>query len=64
MRIVLQQAKAQTIFDDAGIYMQAQLPKIFDQTPLAQAIRCALTHMSKVQAYSDIRLLGHNTLYL
>lgn len=50
-RAVLRQAKAKPIFDDLEEWLQAQLPKISDKSPLAKAIRYALNRMPKRRPY-------------
>jgi transposase/uncharacterized protein (DUF1810 family) len=57
VRIALRQAKAKPIFNDLEVWLQAQLPKIFGKTPLAQAIRYALGRMPKARAYLNNGML-------
>jgi len=46
-RVALRQIKANPIFDDLESWLHAQLPKISGKSPLARAIRYALSRMSK-----------------
>jgi transposase len=52
-RGVLRQKKAKPIFDDLETWLHAQLPKISGKSPLARAIRYALTRMLKTRPYLD-----------
>ena len=46
-RVALRQARAKPIFDDLEAWLHAQLPKISDKSPLAQAIRYALGRIQR-----------------
>ncbi len=50
-RVALRQARAKPIFDDLEERLHAQLPKISGKSPLAQAIRYALSRMPKARPY-------------
>ncbi len=50
-RVALRQEKARPAFDDLEAWLQAQLPKLSGKSPLAAAIRYALTRMPKARAY-------------
>ncbi|MCP4126604.1 MAG: IS66 family transposase, partial [Gammaproteobacteria bacterium] len=52
-RVALRQKKAKPIFDDLETWLHAQLTKISGKSPLARAIRYALTRMSKTRPYLD-----------
>ena len=52
-RVVLRQKKAKPIFDDLETWLHMQLPKISGKSPLARAIRYALSRMSKTRPYLD-----------
>lgn len=52
-RVVLRQKKAKPIFDDLETWLHAQLPKISGKSPLARAIRYALSRMLNTRAYLD-----------
>ncbi|MFK5978123.1 MAG: IS66 family transposase [Rhizobiaceae bacterium] len=52
-RVVLRQKKAKPIFDDLEQWLHAQLPKISSKSPLAKAIRYALSRMPKTRPYLD-----------
>jgi transposase len=52
-RVLLRQKKAKPIFDDLETWLHAQLPKISGKSPLARAIRYALSRMSKTRLYLD-----------
>jgi transposase len=49
----LRQRQAKPIFDDLEQWLHAQLPKISGKSPLARAIRYALSRMSKTRPYID-----------
>ena len=49
----IRQAKAGPIFDDLQTWLAAQLPKISGKTPLAGAIRYALTRMKRLRPYLE-----------
>ena len=50
-RVAIRQKKAKQIFDDLETWLHAQLPKISGKSPLAKAIRYALSRMSKTRPY-------------
>jgi len=52
-RVAIRQKKAKQIFDDLETWLHAQLPKISGKSPLARAIRYALSRMSKTRPYID-----------
>jgi len=52
-RVVIRQKKAKPIFDNLETWLYAQLPKISGKSPLAKAIRYALTRMPKTRHYLD-----------
>ena len=52
-RVQLRQAKAKPILDDLESWLQSELPKLSGKTPLANAIRYALTRMKRLSGYLD-----------
>lgn len=52
-RVIIRQKKAKPIFDDLETWLHAQLPKISGKSPLAKAIRYALSRMPKTRPYLD-----------
>ena len=52
-RVTLRQAEAKPLFDALEKWLHAQLPKISSKSPLAKAIRYALSRMPKARAYLD-----------
>jgi transposase len=52
-RGALRQEYAKPIFDDLEIWLRAQLGKLSSKTPLAKAIRYALTRLPKARPYLD-----------
>jgi hypothetical protein len=52
-RVALRQAKATPILDDLESWLQSELPKLSGKTPLANAIRYALTRMKRLRGYLD-----------
>jgi transposase len=52
-RVRLRQTKAKPIFDDLEAWLGAQLTRISAKTPLAGAIRYALTRMKRLRPYLD-----------
>lgn len=50
-RAAIRKAKAKPIFDDLQDWLDAQLPTISGKSPLAQAIRYALTRMRRLRPY-------------
>ena len=62
-RAAMRQQSAKPIFDDLEAWLRAQLPKISGKTPLAGAIRYALTRMKRLRPYLEhgILELDNNT---
>jgi transposase len=62
-RVEIRQAKAKPIFDDLEVWLHAQLPSISGKSPLAAAIRYALTRMARMRPYLDhgVLELDNNT---
>ena len=56
-RAEIRQAKAKPIFDDLQVWLHAQLPSISGKSPLAGAIRYALTRMARLRPYLDHGIL-------
>lgn len=56
-RIQLRQSKARPLLDALEHWLQAQLPKISGKTPLAGAIRYALTRLKRLRPYLDHGIL-------
>jgi transposase len=52
-RVLLRQAKSKPILDDLEIWLEQQLQRISGKSPLAQAIRYALTRIKRLQPYLD-----------
>jgi transposase len=52
-RVANRQKEAKPIFDDLETWLHAQLPKISGKSPLAKAIRYALSRMPKTRPYLD-----------
>ena len=52
-RVKARQRKSKPIFDDLEAWLQAQLTRISGKTPLARAIRYALTRMKKLRPWLD-----------
>ncbi|MCP4317128.1 MAG: IS66 family transposase [Hyphomicrobiales bacterium] len=52
-RVAIRQRKAKPIFDDLETWLHAQLPKISGKSPLAKAIRYALTRMKRLRPYLE-----------
>ena len=52
-RVQLRQKKAKPIFDELESWLHTQLPKLSGKSPLARAIRYALTRMKKTRSYLD-----------
>ena len=50
-RVALRQTKAKPILDDLESWLQSELPKLSGKTPLANAIRYALTRMKRLSGY-------------
>jgi transposase len=53
VRVKARQSRSKPIFDDLETWLQAQLPKISGKSPLAGAIRYALTRMKKLRPWLD-----------
>jgi transposase len=56
-RVELRQTKAKPILDDLERWLQSELPKLSGKTPLANAIRYALTRMKWLRGYLDYGFL-------
>jgi hypothetical protein len=56
-RRAARQAEAMPIFDDLETWLDAQLPSISGKSPLAGAIRYALTRMKRLRPYLDHGIL-------
>ncbi len=52
-RVEIRQAKAAPIFDELETWLHGQLPTISGKSPLAMAIRYALTRMKRLRPYLD-----------
>ena len=52
-RKVIRQDKARPVFDDLEVWLQTQLVRISAKSPLAGAIRYALTRMKRLRPYLD-----------
>ncbi len=52
-RVEIRQAKAKPIFDELETWLHGQLPSISGKSPLALAIRYALTRMKRLRPYLD-----------
>lgn len=52
-RVELRQRKAKPILDDLEGWLQSELPKLSGKTPLANAIRYALTRIRRLRGYLD-----------
>ena len=59
----IRQARAEPIFDDLEAWLHLQLPSISGKSPLAVAIRYALTRMKRLRPYLDhgVLKLDNNT---
>ena len=60
-RVAICQKKAKPVFDDLETWLHAQLSKISGKSPLAKAIRYALTRMPKTRPYLDNGFLELDT---
>ena len=62
-RVELRQAEARPVFNSLEAWLSAQLPDISGKSPLASAIRYALTRMTRMHPYLDhgILELDNNT---
>jgi transposase len=56
-RSALRNAKARPVFDELEEWLHAQLPKISGKSPLAKAIRYALSRMPKTRPWLDNGIL-------
>jgi hypothetical protein len=61
IRRAVRQDKAKPILDDLEAWLNAQLPKISGKTPLAGAIRYALTRIKRLRPYLDHGILELDT---
>jgi len=52
-RVALRQEYAKPIFDDLEVWLRGQLGRLSGKTPLAKAIRYALTRLPKARPYLD-----------
>ncbi len=52
-RAKIRREKAKPVFDDLEAWLHIQLPKISGKTPLAAAIRYALTRMKRLRPYPE-----------
>ena len=52
-RVRIRQSKARPVFDDLEAWLPAQLRKISGKTPLAAAIRYAITRLKRLRPYLD-----------
>ena len=52
-RVKIRREKAKPVFDDLEAWLAAQLPKISGKSPLAGAIRYALTRMKRLRPYLE-----------
>jgi transposase len=60
-RVEIRQAKAKPIFDGLEVWLHARLPSISGKSPLAAAIRYALTRMARMRPYLDPGILELDT---
>ena len=51
--VVIRQARAKPLFDDLEAWLHSQLPELSGKTPLAAAIRYALSRLGKLRPYLD-----------
>jgi transposase len=63
VRVRIRQAKAKPILDDLAVWLAEQLTRISGKTPLAAAIRYAITRLKRLRPYLDhgILELDNNT---
>lgn len=63
MRVEVRQVRAKPIFNDLEVWLHAKLPSLSGKSPLAAAIRYALTRMERLRPYLDhgILELDNNT---
>lgn len=59
-RVDTRQAQAKPIFNDLEAWLHAQLPSISGKSPLAGAIRYALTRIARLRPYLDHGILELN----
>lgn len=52
-RLSLRSSKAKSAFDNLEVWLQAQFPKISGKSPLAKAIRYALSRLHKTRPHLD-----------
>ena len=52
-RVEIRQAESRPVFDEFEIWLNAQLPDISGKSPLASAIRYALTRMARLRPDPD-----------
>ena len=57
-RVTLRQEHARPVFDELERWLHTQLPKLSAKSPLAKAIRHALTRMTKARAYLENGVLS------
>jgi len=60
-RADIRQTKATSIFDELEVWLHAQLTSISGKSPLAGAIRYALTRMARLRPYLDHGILELDT---
>jgi transposase len=60
-RVRLRQTKAKQVLDDRDTWLGAQLTRISGKTPLAQAIRYAITRIKRLRPYLDHGVLEIDT---
>jgi transposase len=60
-RVEIRQANAKPIFDDLEVWLHARLPSISGKSPLAAAIRYALTRLARMRPYLDHGILQLDT---
>ena len=58
MRLALRQAEAEPLLDDLEAWLDAQLPTLSGKSPLAEAIRYALTRLKRLRPYLGDGRLG------
>ncbi len=60
IRVQIRQENAEPVLDDLQAWLAAELPKISGKTPLAGAIRYALTRMKRLRPYLENGFLEIN----
>jgi transposase len=62
-RVAVREKQAKPVFDDLETWLHAQLPKISGKSPLAKAVRYALSQLPKTRPYldNDFLELDNNT---